>query len=87
MKKLNSFVYFVVPGGPVFAVPASSIADYCKDKQICLNCKHFHQLEDWVDAPEGVYMPRGECLRRAPTTDGFPRLHGGKHCGEFTPQE
>lgn len=79
----NSPVFLIVPGYPVVAIPFKSFLDSLKDERICLNCKHFHQTEDWREVTEGFYLPKGECRANAPAADGFPKLHGGKHCGEF----
>ncbi len=83
MLNQNSPLFLIIPGGIVLAVPVGPLVDSLKGKTICLNCRHFHQTEDWRDEPEGVYMPRGECRAHSPDESGFPKLHAGKHCGEF----
>jgi len=79
----NSPLFFIIPGGPMFAVPVGPFIDRLKNKKICLNCENFHQTEDWRDEPEGIYMPRGECRAHAPLSGGFPKLHAGKQCDGF----
>lgn len=79
----NSPLFVIIPGLSAFVMPVGSLVDSLKDKKCCMNCRHFHQMEDWREALEGFYLPKGECRANSPSTTGFPKLHGGKHCGEF----
>ena len=64
-------------------IPAFSVQEVMKEQDICLNCKYFHQKEDWRDTPGGIYMPNGECRCSKPGKDGYPKLHAGNHCFKF----
>ena len=57
MKRLNSAFYLIIPGGPIIVIPAFSVQEVMKEQDICLNCKYFHQKEDWRDTPGEIYMP------------------------------
>ena len=83
MKRLNSAFYLIIPGGPIIVIPAFSVQEVMKEQNICLNCKYFHQKEDWRDVPGGIYMPNGECRSSKPGKDGYPKLHAGNHCFKF----
>ena len=83
MKRLNSAFYLIIPGGPIIVIPAFSVQEVMKEQDICLNCKYFHQKEDWRDTPGGIYMPSGECRCSKPGKDGYPKLHAGNHCFKF----
>ena len=72
MKRLNSAFYLIIPGGPIIVIPAFSVQEVMKKQDICLNCKYFHQKEDWRDTPGGIYMPSGECRCSKPGKDGMP---------------
>lgn len=81
----KSPVFLCIPSLNItMAVPFQKVLEHLKESEICLHCKHFHQTEDWHEAPEGFYLPKGECLCHAPRGKGFPQVHGGKHCGEFS---
>ena len=71
--------------GQIFIFPVSDFIEALKHKNICLNCRHFVQIEDWREEPMGFHLPKGECRCQAPSVEGFPQLHGGKSCGEFAP--
>ncbi len=87
MLNEKSPMFLIMPGFPVVSFTVKEFIDSLKDKKMCLNCKHFHKLEDWREISAGFYFPKGECRCHAPTVKGFPQLHGGKHCGEFAPHE
>jgi hypothetical protein len=82
---LQSPMFMLTPAGHLFVVPVSAFIEALKHKDICLSCRHFVQHEDWREQIEGFQLPKGECQCHAPSQDGFPKLHGGKSCGEFTP--
>ena len=71
--------------GQIFTFPVSDFIEVLKHKDICLSCRHFVQTEEWREEPMGFQLPKGECRCHAPSMKGFPQLHGGKSCGEFTP--
>ena len=54
MKRLNSAFYLIIPGGPIIVIPTFSVQEVMKEQDICLNCKYFHQKEDWRDTPGGI---------------------------------
>ena len=82
---MNSPMFFFLPYPPfVICRPVSEFVEACGKKEICMNCRHFRQTEDWHEALEGFYLPKGECCYNPPTHDGFPKLNGGKTCSKFS---
>lgn len=85
---MNSPMFIMIPGMPfIFCNPVSDFVKACRKKDICMNCRHFFQTEDWREAPEGFYLPKGECHYNPPTHNGFPKLNGGKKCSRFERRE
>jgi len=82
---MNSPMIFFLPYPPfVICRPVSEFVDACGKKEICMNCRHFRQTEDWKEALEGFYLPKGECCYNPPAHDGFPKLNGGRTCSKFS---
>lgn len=72
MKRLNSAFYLIIPGGPIIVIPAFSVQEVMKEQDICLNCKYFHQKEDWRDTPGEIYMRAVNADAASPARTDIP---------------
>ena len=76
---MMSAIFTMIPGLPViFCFPVSELVKTCNHKDICMNCRYFHQEEDWRETPEGF-----ECRNKPSADDDFPKVNGGQHCSNF----